>query len=87
MKIKGIQIKNFNKIFNVNKEKTNDNYIKTSERTKRISMNIKNIKNIKNNKQINLTKNKINKINNNINTIISYTEREKAKRIFFSNNI
>ena len=84
MKIKGIQIKNFNKIFNVNKEKTNDNYIKTSERTKRISMNIKNIKN---NKQINLTKNKINKINNNINTIISYTEREKAKRIFFSNNI
>ena len=87
MKIKGIQIKNFNKIFNVNKEKTNDNYIKTSERSKRISMNIKNIKNIKNNKQINITKNKINKINNNINTIISYTEREKAKRIFFSNNI
>ena len=80
MKIKGIQIKNFNKIFNVNKEKSNDNYIKTSERSKRTSIKIKN------NKKISITKNKINK-NNNINNIISYTEREKAKRIFFSNNI
>ena len=77
IKIKGIQIKNFNKIFNVNKEKSNDNFIKTSERSKRLSMKI-----IKN-KNISITKNKINKNSN----IISYTEREKAKRIFFSNNI
>ena len=32
MKIKGIQIKNFNKIFNTNKEQTDESYIKTTER-------------------------------------------------------
>ena len=79
VKIKGIQIKNFNKIFNVNKDKNNITQFKTSERSKKIELNISN--NNKKKKQI--KKNKY--INNN--NIISYTEREKAKRLFLSNNI
>ena len=76
-KIKGIQIKNFSKIFNTNKEQTNGSYIKTSER-KNIKLKIP--KNINN--KLSILKNKFIKKNN----LISYTEREKAKRLFFSNN-
>ena len=79
VKIKGIQIKNFNKIFNVNKDKNNITQFKTSERSKKIELNISN----NNKKKIQIKKNKY--INNN--NIISYTEREKAKRLFLSNNI
>ena len=76
MKIKGIQIKNFNKIFNTNKEQTDESYIKTTERK---IIKIKNTKNINN--KLSLVKNKLIKKND----PISYTEREKAKRLFFSN--
>ena len=79
VKIKGIQIKNFKKIFNVNKDKNNITQFKTSERSKKIELNISN----NNKKKIQIKKNKY--INNN--NIISYTEREKAKRLFLSNNI
>ena len=76
MKIKGIQIKNFNKIFNTNKEQTDESYIKTTERK---IIKLKNTKNINN--KLSLVKNKLIKKND----PISYTEREKAKRLFFSN--
>jgi hypothetical protein len=76
MKIKGIQIKNFNKIFNTNKEQTDESYIKTTERK---IIKLKNTKNINN--KLSLLKNKLIKKND----PISYTEREKAKRLFFSN--
>jgi hypothetical protein len=76
MKIKGIQIKNFNKIFNTNKEQTDESYIKTTERK---IMKLKITKNINN--KLSLLKNKLIKKND----PISYTEREKAKRLFFSN--
>ena len=76
-KIKGIQIKNFSKIFNTNKEQTNESYIKTSERR---NIKLKIPKNINN--KLSILKNKFIKKNN----LISYTEREKAKRLFFSNN-
>ena len=79
VKIKGIQIKNFNKIFNVNKDKNINTQFKASERSKNIELNITN----SNKKKIQIKKNKY--INNN--NIISYTEREKAKRLFLSNNI
>ena len=79
VKIKAIQIKNFNQIFKVNKEKSNGSYLKTSERSKIIGTNNKKIINKK------LMLQKYNKIANN--NIISYTEREKAKRLFFSNNL
>ena len=84
MKIKGIQIKNFNKIFNLNKEKSNDNFIKTSERSKKSNFNIINTKKMLLLK--NTTQNKTKNLNS-VNNLISYTEREKAKRIFFSNKI
>ena len=84
MKIKGIQIKNFNKIFNLNKEKSNDNFIKTSERSKKSNFNIINTKKMLLLK--NTTQNKTKNLNSD-NNLISYTEREKAKRIFFSNKI
>ena len=84
MKIKGIQIKNFNKIFNLNKEKSNDNFIKTSERSKKSNFNIINTKKMLFLK--NTTQNKTKNLNS-VNNLISYTEREKAKRIFFSNKI
>ena len=84
MKIKGIQIKNFNKIFNLNKEKSNDNFIKTSERSKKSNFNIINTKKMFLLK--NTTQNKTKNLNS-VNNLISYTEREKAKRIFFSNKI
>ena len=74
VKIKGIHIKNFNKIFHLNKAQTNVSSIKTSERTKNIELKkqknkIQNFKFIKKN------------------SLISYTDREKAKRLFFSNNV
>ena len=72
VKIKAIQIKNFKQIFKVNKEKSNGSYLKTSERSKIIGTNNKKIINKK------LMLQKYNKIANN--NIISYTEREKAKR-------
>ena len=84
MKIKGIQIKNFNKIFNLNKEKSNDNFIKTSERSKKSNFNIINTKKMLLLK--NTTQNKTKNLNS-VNNLISYTEREKAKRIFFSNKM
>ena len=84
MKIKGIQIKNFNKIFNINKEKSNDNFIKTSERSKKSNLNKINTKKILLLK--NTTQNKTKNLSD-VNNPISYTEREKAKRIFFSNKI
>ena len=79
VKIKAIQIKNFNQVFKVNKENNNGSYLKTSERSKIIGTNNKKIINKK------LMLQKYNKIANN--NIISYTEREKAKRLFFSNNL
>ena len=84
MKIKGIQIKNFNKIFNLNKEKSNDNFIKTSERSKKSNFNIINTKKMLLLK--NTTQNKTKNLNS-VNNLISYTEREKAKLIFFSNKM
>ena len=78
VKIKGIQIKNFNKIFNINKDRNNITHFKTSERSKKIELNITN----NNKKKFLIKKNKYIKNNN----IISYTEREKAKHFFLSNN-
>ena len=79
IKIKGIQIKNFNKIFNVNREQSSKSSIKTSDRAKKNPIKIQ--KNLKSK----IIKQKYNFIKTN--NLISYTDREKVKRLFFSNNI
>ena len=78
-KIKGIQIKNFNKIFNVNKEQNSKSSIKTSDRAKKTGIKIQ--ENLKGK----ILKEKYKYIKTN--SLISYTDREKVKRLFFSNNI
>jgi hypothetical protein len=84
MKIKGIQIKNFNKTKKVF-ERNNKSYLKTSER--KIKKTIIKPDN-KNTGAKKVTKKNIFilKINNNNKTNILYSEREKIKRLFLSNN-
>ena len=79
IKIKGIQIKNFNKIFNVNREQSSKSSIKTSDRAKKNPIKIQKYLKSK------IIKQKYNFIKTN--NLISYTDREKVKRLFFSNNI
>ena len=84
MKIKGIQIKNFNKTKKVF-ERNNKSYLKTSER--KIKKTIIKPDN-KNTGAKKVTKKNIFilKINNNNKTNILYSEREKIKRLFLLNN-
>ena len=84
MKIKGIQIKNFNKTKKVF-ERNNKSYLKTSE--KKIKKTI--IKPDNKNTGVKKAVKKnifILKINNNNKTNILYSEREKIKRLFLLNN-
>jgi hypothetical protein len=84
MKIKGIQIKNFNKTKKVF-ERNNKSYLKTSER--KIKKTIIKPDN-KNTGAKKVTKKNIFilKINNNNKTNVLYSEREKIKRLFLLNN-
>ena len=84
MKIKGMQIKNFNKTKKVF-ERNNKSYLKTSER--KIKKTIIKPDN-KNTGAKKVTKKNIFilKINNNNKTNILYSEREKIKRLFLLNN-
>ena len=81
MKIKGFKIKNLSKILNINNEINNLNSVRYTERGK----NKSNVLNMPKNK------NKENLAQKGIiikkNQIKSYTEREKAKRLLFSNII
>ena len=82
IKVKGIKIKNLNKILNIKNEQKALNSQRNSERTK----NGKNllIMPINKNKENLIKKSKIIKKHD---IKSSYTERERAKRLFFSNNI
>ena len=84
MKIKGIQIKNFNKTKKVF-ERNNKSYLKTSERKIKKTIIKPDNKNtgIKKAVKKNIF---ILKINNNNKTNILYSEREKIKRLFLLNN-
>ena len=84
MKIKGIQIKNFNKTKKVF-ERNNKSYLKTSERKIKKTIIKPDNKNtgVKKAVKKNIF---ILKINNNNKTNILYSEREKIKRLFLSNN-
>ena len=84
MKIKGIQIKNFNKTKKVF-ERNNKSYLKTSER--KIKKTIIKLDNKNTGVKKAVKKNIfILKINNNNKTNILYSEREKIKRLFLLNN-
>jgi len=84
MKIKGIQIKNFNKTKKVF-ERNNKSYLKTSERKIKKTIIKPDNKNtgVKKAVKKNIF---ILKINNNNKTNILYSEREKIKRLFLLNN-